>query len=57
MERGSYYDSCYARWANLYEHHDTDGWSYWDDANLDYDQDPNCHYNRDNAHHVSVLAD
>lgn len=57
MERGGSTDSGYARWVNLQEYHDGNGWSLWDNASLNSDTDPAYHYSRVNAYTVASVHD
>ena len=53
MERGASSDSGYARWNNLEEYHDGNGWSNWEDATKLVDNDPDYYHNRINAYTVA----
>lgn len=52
MERGASTDSGRARWHNLSEYHDGNGWSSWDNAALGRDADPDYFLQRLSANDV-----
>jgi hypothetical protein len=50
MERGGTNDDGYARWNELSEYHDGNGWSYWDNGTQVVDNDPAYHLEMLNVH-------
>jgi hypothetical protein len=57
MERGATADSGFARWNNLEEYHDANGWTNWDNASQWVDRDPAYHFHRIDAHTAASQHD
>jgi hypothetical protein len=53
-ERGHSNDSCYARWSDLQEYHDSNGWTTWNDPSPGVDRDPDCYRDVIDINTVSV---
>ncbi len=52
MERGASADNGGARWYDLSEYHDANGWTNWDNAMNGYDSDPGYRHLRVNANNT-----
>ncbi|MFL6024777.1 MAG: hypothetical protein ACJ72O_15675 [Marmoricola sp.] len=53
MERGDSADSGYAVWDELFEFHDSNGWTYWDHPSKYVDNDPTYAYKQYSVHKLA----